>query len=309
MEIHTAEAVLKKIKERFGNIAEISGVTVERTNGPQVGIKIIPKEALKEELGLALTIYPDNYVDCTEAELERNLLTPIENELNHINERVKVIKEGMNNVKIGLALVNKERNAELLANAPHKDFNDLAIVYRAMFGEDGSFGSAVITNKNMAVFNLTEDMLKEVDINPDNFYVKGLQEFMLEKNPFIPMPPFEKEQMYILTHVNNLNGAITMTSTDIMDKAYERIKKEHQDMNNLLIIPSSRHEVLLIPDNLPNVETHINKIHEQAQKEDVAPADFLSNNIYVYDPKTKTVEIFNKDKSLNKEDNFDLEME
>ena len=75
-----------------------------------------------------------------------------------------------------------------------------------------------------------------------------------------------------------------------MEDAYKKIKEEQPDMKDLYILGSSRHELILIPDDVDS-EEHLKAIHEEVQATVVPSADKLTENIYKVDAQSKQISI------------------
>ena len=93
----------------------------------------------------------------------------------------------------------------------------------------------------------------------------------LQHQPAFPETPF-----YVLTNQNGINGAACILYKDVIKNFAEGMDR------NILILPSSIHEVLLLPDDelvsyndLAHLVTFINQTEVPAQ-------DRLSNQVYRY---------------------------
>ena len=85
--------------------------------------------------------------------------------------------------------------------------------------------------------------------------------------------------MYALTNKDYNKGAALISRQDIMQKFYE----EH---GAFWILPSSIHEVLLVPiDKTTSDANGLVKIIREVNEEIVSDDDFLSDNLYIYEGK------------------------
>lgn len=68
--------------------------------------------------------------------------------------------------RVVMAVVNTEKNGELLSDLPHRQREDLSIIYKVMTGGN-SEGIATITihNSHMEYWNTTEEALHELAVN------------------------------------------------------------------------------------------------------------------------------------------------
>ncbi len=192
---------------------------------------------------------------------------------------------------ITFMLINTEQNKEMLANVPHREFQDLSIIYRSVLAvDDHGIQSVTITNAHAEAMGLTEKQLfdiakvKTLEIMPpkirsmnevmkEMFAHDGMPEEMIEVM-FGEMAP--NEQMYVISNEMGVNGAISMLYEDKLHQLAENIETD------LYILPSSIHEVIAVstdmgdPDMLAAMVAEINM-------DQVALEERLSNQVYHYD--------------------------
>lgn len=219
-------------------------------------------------------------------------------------------------------LIHAEKNAELLADLPHRRFLDCAIVYYLelsdpMVGD----GTALIHNRNLDMWQITEEQLfrqaylnTEVRhgcrIRPLNQVMRELLRRELDRTAGEYLPEGEKdsadsserehlidrleeelccpeqERIYLMTNRDQYFGAITL----VYDQYLQRFAEGWPE--GFYVIPSSIHEVLLVPigaglsqDELQSMLLDVNE--EMMQEE---PQNFLFDRIYFYDPKKGVLE-------------------
>lgn len=185
-------------------------------------------------------------------------------------------------------LVGQEDNKEMLATVPHKQLEDMAVIYYFDFGET-PYGKAAlkITNPMLDLYGISIDQLHKdaVEQAAINHPVKvqNLSNFMLDKTGvFIAQGP---AQLYIATNDSAFHGAGVITYPDFMDNVAKEMG------GSFFVLPSSLHEVLLIadrqdyltPEELKNMVTTINAV-------EVDPKDRLTDNAYHYDADAKIFE-------------------
>lgn len=149
-------------------------------------------------------------------------------------------------------LVNYERNEELLTSCPYLPFCDLAITFRWLVHSDSSgIASALITNKEMELWNITlEELYQTASINTRRLFpatIQPIQQLLseyLDKDAdiqeLLDQTPDEL-QLFILSNEPRINGSTSMIYDGILADFAKKIKKD------LYILPSSIHEVLLMP--------------------------------------------------------------
>lgn len=200
---------------------------------------------------------------------------------------------------LAMEVVSAERNAELLETVPHKSMEDMAVVYRFVVSADkGEVGSVLVTNKMLDQYGITPeqlhaDALKNApEVRP--MEIKGMGEVLAEQMGIenaemlgFAIPP-EQDQMLVASVKGNVHGAGVLAYEDFMDKASDRVG------GSFFILPSSIHEILIIPDNgqfdLKSLENMVREVNATT----VDPVDKLTDNVYHYDAQDKVFELGEK---------------
>ena len=202
--------------------------------------------------------------------------------------------------KLAMEVVSAEANKDMLQNVPHQNMEDMAVVYRFVLNsdEDGR-ASILVTNQILDHMGVTPEQLhadameNAPQIKPAE--IKGMSEVMAEMMGYdqaammgiVPVAP-EDEQMFVATVPDKVHGAGVLAYQDFMDQAAERVG------GDFFILPSSIHEVLIVPDNgkmdLKELENMVKEVNETQ----VAPADKLTDSVYHYDSKEKIFELGEK---------------
>ncbi len=207
-----------------------------------------------------------------------------------------------NKMKDSLAMevVSKDRNADLLESVPHKDIEDMSVVYRFVIGDTSQgVGTVLVTNQMIDNYGITAEQLHEdavknaPEIRP--LVIEGMAEVLAKQMGVedlemlgLNIPP-EQEQMFVASVEGNVHGAGVLAYEDFMDKASERVGGQ-----SFFILPSSIHELLIIPDNgnfdLKSLENMVKEVNATT----VDPADQLTDSVYHYDAETKVFELGEK---------------
>ncbi|MBO5238090.1 MAG: hypothetical protein J6B50_04875 [Lachnospiraceae bacterium] len=185
-------------------------------------------------------------------------------------------------------IVNYEKNKDLLKTCPYLPFCDLAITFRWLVHAD-SYGiaSSLITNRELDLWNITvEELFKVACRNTQRFFppvIQPMQELLREyahedkelQALYQAAPP--TFQIYILTNKSRINGSTCM----IYDNVLANFAKQQE--SDIYILPSSIHEVLLIPARYGIDEHDLLSLVHDANRTVVAVTDVLSDSIYRYD--------------------------
>ena len=203
--------------------------------------------------------------------------------------------------KLIMEVVSTEANADMLANVPHVEMEDMSVVYRFVIDSNDDGRATILATNNMIEAmgvtpeQLHEDALKNApELKPA--VITGMSEVMAEMMGMSPeemammgMPtdPAD-EQMFVATVPDKIHGAGVLAYQDFMDQAAERVG------GSFYILPSSLHEVLLVPDNgqmsLHDLESMVREVNATQ----VAPEDKLTDNVYHYDAEAKVFELGEK---------------
>ena len=187
-------------------------------------------------------------------------------------------------------LVNYERNEELLTSCPYLPFCDLAITFRWLVHSDSSgIASALITNKEMELWNITlEELYQTASINTRRLFpatIQPIQQLLseyLDKDAdiqeLLDQTPDEL-QLFILSNEPRINGSTSMIYDGILADFAKKIKKD------LYILPSSIHEVLLMPATKEIEEQALLNLVRDANRTVIGLPDILSDSIYRFDSK------------------------
>ena len=197
-----------------------------------------------------------------------------------------------------LQLINREWNTEYLKEVPHRDYMDLAVIYRCIMGRDNdTTASCVITNGLMKQVGITEEELYGMAYNstmkllsPRVFSMyemlmqTGRQNHIREEDyPEDMLKALMMSDMRVLSNSGGMLGAYLLLYPDY----FSTIPGDGQDM---YIIPSSIHELIVLPAAECSKENLLTMIHEVNIGE-VAPEERLSDTLYMYDAANKTVRI------------------
>ncbi|MBR5897138.1 MAG: hypothetical protein IKZ39_05930 [Lachnospiraceae bacterium] len=222
-----------------------------------------------------------------------------------INERPDIDIDSLSDYskmkgKLAIEVVSAEANKEMLESVPHKDLEDMAIVYRFVLssGDDGR-QSVVVTNQMLENFGITAEQLHAdaMEIAPQlkPVEIKGMSEVLaelmgVEEAEMMGIGPVapEDEQMYVASVPDKVHGAGVLAYEEFMDKAAERAG------GDFYILPSSIHEVLIVPDNGQMDFKSLEDMVKEVNATQVAPQDKLTDSVYHYDSKDKIFELGEK---------------
>ncbi len=188
--------------------------------------------------------------------------------------------------------VPTDANRAMLATVPHKEIEDFSIVYRFQLENmDGREATVLITNEMLAGYGITPRQL-----------MTDAERLAPVKNPMVIRPigdmiaemlgipnavdpaPSEDRFLLVATVPDGRNGAGILGYPDFFKRATEAVR------GDFFLLPSSVHEVLLLPDDgAPNVAV-LNDMISSINNTEVRPEDRLGDEAYHYDAKTQIFE-------------------
>ena len=196
-------------------------------------------------------------------------------------------------------VINAKLNKDLLSQVPHHRIYDLAIVFYYLLENEklGGMGTILVRNDIMKEWGVSiEDVFSDAMKNTmDHFPVKctNLQEVikhMLEEECKEgeedirfddPVP-----NMYVLTNEPSQFGAIcAFYKNALKDIAYKL-------QRNLYILPSSVHELILVPDGFDIDAKSLLKMVKEVNDTTLEADEILSYSVYFYDRITDDLRVF-----------------
>lgn len=171
-------------------------------------------------------------------------------------------------------LINTKANKDMLQHVPHREVNDLSIVYRCVVDIPGENATYLITNEMARNRELSEEDLYNISgenqKNKDAFIIRGISEIIFGA------PAGDKDCMYVLSSRNGIYGAAGILDQEVMDKALHIL-----DTDKLVCIPSSIHEFILLDASGADYEA-IQEMVREVNSSEVVPEEVLSSSVYSY---------------------------
>lgn len=186
-------------------------------------------------------------------------------------------------------LMNIPNNEEYLADKIRRDISDdMTIIFSVVISEgEGSLASAKITTDILNTWGVSADELYDTaisNLNNKDYSIFTMFNLFDDDMPINNLDDIRTgEPMYILTNGTRHFGASTILRSDIMEKLYEKF-------GNYYIIPSSVHEVIIVPTDDDNTEKLVEMLRDINDNTDIMnTCDILSYKVYRYDRETKKI--------------------
>ena len=230
----------------------------------------------------------DKSVDVVLAGIDRMPAVDLENLLNY---------EAMKKT-LAIDIISAERNEILLQKVPHELMEDMAAVYRFVLNNSEAGRETVLVTKDMLNnMGITEEQLmsdaKEIAPKIRPVVIQGMNEVMKEKmgeEEFekIDLPNEENEILFLASVPDGICGAGVLAYPNFMEQAADIIG------GDFFILPSSIHEVLLVPDDGSWSARALKTLVENVNETEVRPEEKLTDSVYHYDSKAHIFELAEK---------------
>ena len=187
--------------------------------------------------------------------------------------------------RIIFRLVNRKANHHLLTKIPHIDYLDLAVTFVCLLSvRDSGDATILINSSHLEKWQLSaDDLLATAKQNTPRLLpwemsnmTDILQELSTPDDDLIPRPQELSYPMYILTNRIRLHGAGCI----LYDGLLPSLAKTLGD--DLYIIPSSIHEVLLIPSSVVTDRRDLDAMIHEVNTTQVPDEEILSDHAYQY---------------------------
>ena len=286
----------------YGEYVELIKKEVEKRTGMRVNVQKINKNngllldglvIMSEESNVAPNIYLNGYFERflaygKEAVAEEIVRVYEENkpralfDISIFTEKEKV------SPLIKMKIINYEKNKELLEKVPHKRVLDLAVVFMVVLKADcdGSFGTILIHNQHLSFWDMTADdlyglaeanMADDFEIVSMNKIMEDMLENLMDSALEGEVTPKPELDMYVLTTHTRLHGAVGMLHTELLNQFMQNYR-----MKKIVILPSSIHEVLLIPYDDSMEKIDFEEMVKEVNGTELAPEEILSDSVYLY---------------------------
>lgn len=290
------QTVRNTLQERLGDDYHLILRQIPKNNGLILDGLSIEKVSEK----IAPTIYLNSFYEESESGVPLERL--IQNILRIYHEHSSFPSDDMEQLfhpenlkeKLFYKLVHTDSNCTLLSDIPHISFLDLSIVYYVLLSEDSSGQmTALIHNQHLDSWNIPLNQLHHTAFfnTPLHFppLIRKISDIILEiSNPYVNtndesifvedlqsatsgLPP-----LYILTNSSGMYGASCILYDGVLKNFASQLETD------LIILPSSVHEVLLFPYSDTICFEDLRDMVSSVNQSEVPQEDRLSDQVYIY---------------------------
>lgn len=287
------ETFTERIREAFPEAA-ISITVALKTNVSEEQITVIPKES---NIGPSISLTPI---------FERYKMGETMEQL--VEDTVKVVSTSFKELpdvqcfsdvehfceNIVFSVMNADANKELLEQLPHFILaGDIAVYYRWVIRSDENGRHST---------KVTYDLLNKVEVDEGDLYalayrntkvitplkVRSMEDMLREFGMPVPF----HSPISIVSNETAIEGAAMMVYKSVFEQMAE------EEGCNLIIIPSSIHEILVLPEKDFADNRGLVEMVEEVNTTQVSPNERLSNSVFIF-RKGSGIEVFTaSDKAL-----------
>lgn len=202
--------------------------------------------------------------------------------------------------RIVYKLIHYEKNKELLQDTPYMKYLDLALVFYCLFSQSDEVSSSILIRKeHLKMWNVSkEDLLRAAAMNTprmlkaevipiEELLIREYEKMIEDGNQSLELEEgirMLKEsirngdtKMYVLSNSKRIQGACCVLYKGVLKNLADKLDQ------NLFILPSSIHEVILVPAGEEKDSYVFSQMVEEINMTQVKNEEVLSNQVYYYD--------------------------
>ena len=300
-----AERVKEDVKEKLGAGWHVAVQKVDKNNGVTYTGLCVSRDGEQVSPVVYINDYYDTYKNGNATPLDAaEYVADVCRKKRHTVDVRYLLDYGNVRSKIVYKLVNTEKNREALEDLPHKAFLDLSIVFQCMVEHKGiGSASVLIHNAHAKLWGVSvEELYRAATENTPRlrgYELKSMEEMIHEimqrqkaggqfdgdgltggKGCSFPM--------YVLSNVQRTEGAACILYPNFLKDFAEAIG------GGFYIIPSSIHEVLILPEDIADGGKECDEIREMIREVNdtqVLEEELLSYSLYHYDAQEDEVRV------------------
>jgi len=290
------EEVRTAVQERLGSNYEIRIQKITKNNGIVLDGLIIGKASKSIAPTIYLNSYYMHYIHGMSLEeiLEDIISAYIESNDVSFGDTREFLNFNKLKDKVAFKLIQREKNQELLKEVPYIEFLDLAVVFYLILDEHkGGQMTALIHNSHMEPWGVEKEELYCLAMKNTPILlpseIKTIKEIMcdilkghleeLEMGGMVDdLLDFDsqKQTLYVLSNIKQINGAGCILYNGCLKGFADSLNSD------IVILPSSLHETILVPDDGNLDYGELQKTVGQINESEVPEEDVLSDRIYKY---------------------------
>lgn len=187
--------------------------------------------------------------------------------------------------KFACKLIHRGKNEKLLNDIPYVPWMDLATVVFVLL-EVSPYGTAtvLVRKEHLEIWGLTEAQLfDEAKKNTPillPYQFCPMRKLLREICPYaVDEGEEEEESLYVLSNKLRSFGAASMLYEGILEKVGQKLGE------NYYILPSSIHEVIVVPESKSPVKQDLEEMVREINETQVEEEEVLSDRVYYFSRK------------------------
>ncbi len=282
--------ITDSIQQRLGSKCNVSTTKVTKNNGIVLNGLVFQKEGTH----ICPTIYIDDFLESLalgvsmETVIQEILELYQESDMQE-NIDVSNLAEFQNvKSRIIFQLISTERNTSLLSEIPSVPFLDFSIIFKILIDSSAeSTATLTIGHTLMEIWNIgTEELYEAAKMNTPALMpceLKSMSEIFADFDKIPVQDNFCR--MFALANKQHVNGCGCILYPHVLETFAQSIRSD------LFILPSSVHEVILVPSIEEADAEALAEIVRSVNECELSQEDFLSDHVYHYSRKTKSITI------------------
>ena len=217
-------------------------------------------------------------------EAEKELMGRVEEGLKQIRSGETVLQMGQGILdyreareRLVYRLIQTRRNERLLQQIPHVPYLDLSIVFELYWKQEGQHCSCLVYNSHLEQWGVTPE---EVERQArENTPIRLPAVFDSLEQMLLPMMGGLRQEpsgLSVLSNREGFHGAAAILYPGELKRAADQLQ------NDLVVLPSSIHEVLLLPDDPGQDYGMLTRLVQEINRNEVEQEEWLSDHPYRY---------------------------
>lgn len=270
---------------RWGEDYEFQAACVQKINGVEQPVLRIRRKGNSVGIQIGIGDVCDRIrKGGNRREAEKELIGRVEEGLKQIRSGETVLQTGQGILdyreareRLVYRLIQTRRNERLLQQIPHVPYLDLSIVFELYWKQEGQHCSCLVYNSHLEQWGVTPE---EVERQArENTPIRLPAVFDSLEQMLLPMMGGLRQEpsgLSVLSNREGFHGAAAILYPGELKRAADQLQ------NDLVVLPSSIHEVLLLPDDPGQDYGMLTRLVQEINRNEVEQEEWLSDHPYRY---------------------------
>ena len=270
---------------RWGEDYEFQAACVQKINGVEQPVLRIRRKGNSVGIQIGIGDVCDRIrKGGNRREAEKELMGRVEEGLKQIRSGETVLQMGQGILdyreareRLVYRLIQTRRNERLLQQIPHVPYLDLSIVFELYWKQEGQHCSCLVYNSHLEQWGVTPE---EVERQArENTPIRLPAVFDSLEQMLLPMMGGLRQEpsgLSVLSNREGFHGAAAILYPGELKRAADQLQ------NDLVVLPSSIHEVLLLPDDPGQDYGMLTRLVQEINRNEVEQEEWLSDHPYRY---------------------------